>query len=34
MAADEACPASDADGAAGVGGVVGFECGVQHGSRG
>ena len=30
MAADEACPASDADGAVFVGRVVRFECGVQH----
>ena len=34
MAADEACTASDADGAAGVGGVMGFECRVQHWIRG
>ena len=30
MAADEACSAGDADAAAGVGGVVGFKCGMQH----
>jgi hypothetical protein len=30
MAANEAGTASDADGATGIGGVVGFECGVQH----
>jgi hypothetical protein len=30
MAANEARTASDADGAPGIGGVVGFECEVQH----
>ena len=34
MAADEARAASDADGAAFVGRVVRFECGVQHEGRG
>jgi hypothetical protein len=33
MAADEACPTSDADGAAGVGWVMSIESAVQHGER-